>query len=99
MLAALCQKDRLRLSLTARGPLHHDTEINGTALKAHANEWALAMQPVIQGVRSLGFAKNIALAAELNRRGFATARGGTWAESTVRQLLTRLRHIRERGGR
>jgi hypothetical protein len=45
---------------------------------------------IIRKLKAAGFVSRRALADELNRRGIATARGGSWHYTTVVRLLTRL---------
>lgn len=59
-------------------------------IRAHADDHARNLQPVItalahQGVTSLG-----AVADALNKRGMLTPRGGHWHKSSVRNLFRRL---------
>ena len=45
---------------------------------------------IIRELMAAGFVSRRALAAELNRRGTPTARGGKWHYTTVVRMLTRL---------
>ena len=45
---------------------------------------------MLEGIRSGGATSLRAIAAELNRRGMLTRRGGRWHVSTVTNLLVRL---------
>lgn len=51
---------------------------------------ALAFASTIRKLLAAGFVSQRALTAELNRRGIATARGGTWHRTTVVRMLTQL---------
>jgi hypothetical protein len=54
-----------------------------------ADRFARNVRPVIEQIRASGAASLRAIAAELNARGVATARGGVWEAQTVRNLLLR----------
>ena len=56
--------------------------------KAAADRFAANILPVIQPMADQG-ATLREIAAELNRRGIETARGGTWAATQVRDILNR----------
>jgi hypothetical protein len=45
--------------------------------------------PIIHQIQAAGAATPRAIAAALNARGIRTARGGTWHDSTVRNVLAR----------
>lgn len=60
------------------------------ALRAGAAERAADLAPVIADIRAGGAASLPAIARELNELGIATARGGSWHPSSVRNLLARL---------
>ncbi len=59
------------------------------AVKAGADQHAAQVLPVIAAIRGDGITSLKGLAAELNRRGILTARGGQWYATTVRNLLDR----------
>ncbi len=59
------------------------------AVKAGADRHAAQVAPVIAAIRAEGITSNKGIAAELNRRGILTARGGQWHATTVRNLLAR----------
>jgi DNA invertase Pin-like site-specific DNA recombinase len=54
-----------------------------------ADEFAEAIAPVVETIRAEGLNTLRAMAAELNRRGFKSARGGQWYPSSVANLLSR----------
>lgn len=101
--AALAQKERAMISARtkdalavakARGkrlgnPDIKAAQIKGTGrVKAEAHRFALNVLPHIAPLRDAGESlRNIADA--LNRRGIATARGGTWAATQVADILKR----------
>ena len=61
--------------------------------KRAADDRALALLPTIRKLVTAGFASDLGLANELNRRGITGALGGRWHRSSVRRLLTRLRQL------
>ena len=52
--------------------------------------YALDLAPVLQGIRAAGQASLRAMAAELNRRGMQTRRGGKWGVGNVLNLMLRV---------
>lgn len=60
------------------------------AVSANADAFAADLAPVIEGLRSEGHIALRAIAAELNRRGIRTRRGGRWHVSSVRNLVKRV---------
>jgi hypothetical protein len=67
--------------------------------KRAADDRALALLPTIRKLVTAGFASDLGLANELNRRGITGALGGRWHRSSVRRLLARLRQLTLRHGR
>lgn len=59
------------------------------AVKASAAAHTAQVLPVIEAIRAEGTTSLHAIAAELNRRGILTARGGQWYATTVRNTLAR----------
>jgi hypothetical protein len=59
------------------------------ALKRASNTRARDVLPIIEDIRASGIAGLNGIAAELNRRGILTARGGRWWPTTIRNLLAR----------
>ncbi len=59
------------------------------ALKAEANAHANAVMPAIREAQAAGAKSFRQIAAALNERGVATARGGKWEAATVRNILRR----------
>jgi len=57
-------------------------------LRANAARFAAAVLPIIDSLKAQGLGLR-AIARELDRRGIRTARGGTWAATTVRAILLR----------
>jgi hypothetical protein len=68
------------------------SEIRRSALikKERADEFAMAMLPIIENVRKEGVTSLTAIADQLNKRGIATAKAGKWYASTVKNILERL---------
>ena len=58
--------------------------------KRAANSRAAALASTIRQLMAAGFVSQRELANELNRRGVATALGGSWHRTTVWRMLTRL---------
>jgi hypothetical protein len=61
----------------------------GEAGKAEAERFAANVLPIIAQVRNAGAATLQQIADALNDRGVATARGGSWYPSNVRNVLAR----------
>jgi len=59
------------------------------ALKAKTAGFAANVLPIIREIRTSGHTSHNAIAAQLNARKVATARGGKWAHVQVRQILAR----------
>jgi DNA invertase Pin-like site-specific DNA recombinase len=59
-------------------------------VSANAERFAAELAPVVASVRADGYVSLRAVAAELNRRGMRTRRGGQWHVSNVRNLIGRL---------
>jgi DNA invertase Pin-like site-specific DNA recombinase len=59
------------------------------AVKVSADAHAAQVLPAIAAIRAGGMTSLHAIAAELNRRGILTARGGQWYATTVRNTLAR----------
>ncbi len=98
------------LELPSRGPYgthvysplpraRYDSSASRTALRDRADAWALAMRPVLDGLREAGFIKHDAIAAELNRRAIAPQRSGLWSTNMVKHLLYRMKEMEERDAR
>jgi Recombinase len=59
------------------------------ALKAQTTRFAANALPIIREIRTAGHTSHNAIAAQLNARKVATARGGKWTHVQVRQILAR----------
>ena len=67
-----------------------DAQAKGvTVNRAAADAFAANVLPIVRQIQASGAATRRAVAATLNARGIRTARGGTWHDSTVRNLLAR----------
>ena len=74
----------------------YDTRVTARQRKAAADEWALALSPVITALEQQEFSGHAAVAAELNRRRIAPQRASEWSESSVKNLRNRLKGLRGR---
>lgn len=61
------------------------------AVRVNAISFAAELAPVVETIRAQGHVSLRSIAAELNRRGMITRRGGQWQVSNVRNLLNRLK--------
>lgn len=61
------------------------------AIKAGADRFAADLAPILDDITGAGITSLRTIAAELNRRGIVTRRGGAWHPATVRDLLERRR--------
>ena len=63
---------------------------NGRAILVDAaDRFAEGLRPVIEAIRAEGAVTLRSMAAELNRRGYKSARGGKWYPSSIANLLSR----------
>jgi DNA invertase Pin-like site-specific DNA recombinase len=69
--------------------LHLARRLAAQAGKAEANRFANNVLPIIKQVQKSGAATLQAIADALNARGIATARGGSWHPSNVKNVLDR----------
>ena len=100
ILAAVAEHEREMIVARTRAALQaakargvrlgrHGAERLAPANKAAAVERAKELQPILADLRAAG-ASARQIAAELTKRGVATARGGRWHPTTVGRLLSRL---------
>lgn len=61
------------------------------AIKAGAERFAADLEPIVADIMRSGTTSLRTIAAELNRRGIVTRRGGAWHPATVRDLIERQR--------
>ncbi len=89
--------DRTKAALAAAKMRGVSLGANGKRLaeqhKESADAFARRMSPLMDDLRSIGFASLRGMAEELNRRGIRTARGAQWREMTVSRLLRRIAAI------
>jgi DNA invertase Pin-like site-specific DNA recombinase len=69
--------------------LHVARESAVVAVKAQADQHAANVLPIIKEAQRAGAKTLRAVAAALNARGIATARGGTWHAMSVKNMLER----------
>src|ERR1700722_3159802 len=87
--AALAQKKAQGAVLGNRTNLA-DAQAKGVATNREAADaFAANVLPIVRQIQASGATTFRAIAAALNNRGVRTARGGTWHDSTVRNLLVR----------
>lgn len=67
------------------------------AVTANADAHTADLADVLIDIRAQGHETLRAMAAELNRRGILTRRGGRWQVSSVRNLLRRIGRVRGEG--
>jgi Recombinase len=60
-------------------------------LSAQANGRASRLLPVIEELNVVGITSMRGIAAALDERGIATARGGPWSPAQVQRLMKRIR--------
>ena len=61
----------------------------GAAVKREADQFAAKVVPTIEAIKRTGTTSYNAIAKALNDRGVKTAKGGTWAAATVRNIVLR----------
>lgn len=61
----------------------------GAAVKREADQFAAKVVPTIEAIKRTGTTSYNAIAKALNDRGVKTAKGGTWAAATVRNIMLR----------
>ncbi len=104
--AAVAQEERRLISQRTRDALaaakERGVELgkNGHVLaqqnRAAADEFALSMVPIIEEIKADGHTSIRAIAAELNRQGIPTMKGGKgWYPNSVRRLLARIKRLKK----
>jgi DNA invertase Pin-like site-specific DNA recombinase len=107
LFAALAEKERALISARTRAALAakkaagfklgNPRDMTTVAVagretqRLEADRFAGEMMPLIESIRATGASTLAAIAAELNRRGIRTARGGAWHATSVRNILRRVR--------
>jgi DNA invertase Pin-like site-specific DNA recombinase len=87
--AALAQKKAQGARLGNRTNLHEAQAKGAVANREAANAFAANILPIVRQIQASGAKTPRAIAEALNARGVRTARGGTWYDTTVRNLLRR----------
>jgi DNA invertase Pin-like site-specific DNA recombinase len=104
LFAALAEKERAMIAERTRTGLHaakaRGVKLGGPKLKqarqaavrvlrAHADRHAAQVWPIIRQVQRAGATTLREIAEALNARGIATARGGRWHATSVRNVMER----------
>jgi DNA invertase Pin-like site-specific DNA recombinase len=104
LFAAMAERERAMISVRtaaalqaakARGvqlgspELAEAREVAVAAVQAGAERYAANVLPIIRGVQRAGATSLRDIAVALNARGIATAPGGRWHATTVRNVLAR----------
>ena len=88
--AAKARGQSLGWSNPARRAEQRAATLRGTAAnRAHADQFAANVLPVVRQIEAAGVSTLIGIAGALNARGIRTARGGAWYPTTVKNLLDR----------
>ncbi len=87
--AALAQLKARGVVLGNPSNIKHAGSLGVDAIKAQADTFAARLEPALRRMKREGMTLQ-AIASELNTQGTPTARGGVWAPTTVRNMLTRL---------
>ncbi len=87
--AALAIRKAQGVKLGNRTNLAEAQAKGGAALKREAEAFAAKVLPSIEAIRATGATSYNAIAKALNERGVKTAKGGTWAAATVRNIMLR----------
>jgi DNA invertase Pin-like site-specific DNA recombinase len=92
--AALAQKKAQGTVLGNRTNLR-DAQAKGVATNQKAADaFAANVLPIVRQIKAAGVTTHRGIAQALNDRGVRTARGGSWHDSTVRNLLARAREAK-----
>lgn len=87
--AALAIRKAQGVKLGNRTNLAEAQAKGGEVAKAAADAFAANVLPIIEQVQATGATSYNAIAKVLNERGVKTAKGGTWAAATVRNIMLR----------
>lgn len=87
--AALAAKKAQGVKLGNRTNLAEAQAKGGAAVRREADRFAANIMPIIQQIQRAGLTSYNAIAKALNDRGVKTAKGGTWAAATVRNIVLR----------
>jgi len=87
--AAKARGVKLGWAIPSRRSEQRQAAQKGAAIrKAKADEFAANVLPIVRELQGQGLSLR-QIAATLNERGVRTARGGAWAATTVRNIITR----------
>lgn len=87
--AALAAKKAQGVKLGNRTNLAEAQAKGGAAARREADRFAANIMPIIEQIQRAGLTSYNGIAKALNDRGVKTAKGGTWAASTVRNIMLR----------
>ena len=87
--AALARKKAQGATLGNRTNLALAQQMGREATQKAADDFAANVLPIVRQLQAEGVTSFHRLAQALNERGVRTARGGTWHQTTVRNLLRR----------
>lgn len=87
--AALAIRKAQGVKLGNRTNLAEAQAKGGAATKREADAFAAKVLPSIEAIKATGATSYNAIAKALNDRGVKTAKGGTWAAATVRNIMLR----------
>lgn len=87
--AALAVRKAQGVKLGNRTNLSEAQAKGAAAVKREANAFAANVLPIIEQIKASGATSYNAIAKALNDRAVRTAKGGTWAAATVRNIMLR----------
>lgn len=87
--AALAVRKAQGMKLGNRTNLAEAQAKGGATVKREADAFAANVLPVIERIKATGATSYNAIAKALNEQGVKTAKGGTWAAATVRNIMLR----------
>jgi hypothetical protein len=73
-------------------------QLGQAAVRVKAEQFALAVMPIIAGILASGIRTDAGIAEALNARGVATARGGRWHAQTVKNVRARAARLAAEDG-
>jgi len=87
--AALAVRKAQGAKLGNRTNIAEARALGAAAIKRKADTFAAKVVPTIEAIKATGTTSYNAIAKVLNDRGVKTAKGGTWAAATVRNIMLR----------
>lgn len=87
--AALAVRKAQGVKLGNRTNLAEAQAKGGAAVRREAEAFAANVLPIIEQIKRTGLTSYNGIAKALNDRGVKTAKGGTWAAATVRNIMLR----------